>query len=114
MVIGVAAEQVTRLRKEVRRVQGHAFAGNTNATYTVGATAFLMCALWFGLMFDPPTDEALATWVVFQAQTCAYATIKTYLYGVRAWVLARPDPWIFFSYLVSQLSHGVSNLRIQN
>ena len=41
-----------------------------------------------------PTDEALAAFVAFQSQTCTYSSLKTYLYGVRHWVLGNGHEFI--------------------
>lgn len=79
-------------------VESYAFAKNTNATYEVGTKAFLRFALFYCLLaVMPPSDGVLAAFVVFQAGTCKYSTIKTYLFGVRSWVLDHGHDFAPFS-----------------
>ena len=74
-----------RLMKAVHSVQKYSLALNTSATYLT--TAFLRFATYFSMECAPPDDVALAAFIVFQAQTCSFRSLKVYLAGIRHWVL---------------------------
>ena len=64
-------------------------------TYDVGARAYAVFSVFFrpGRPAFPASDEALQHFVTFQSQSCQYSTLKTYLYGVRDFQLARGMPF---------------------
>lgn len=89
-----------RLKKELehrtKEVQRHQHAKNTNYVYNTGVLAYLNLVAFLAVLPLPVEDEILAQFVVFQSATCAYGTLKVYLYGVRAWALNRGfhfKPW---------------------
>jgi hypothetical protein len=78
-----------------------AYAEHTRNTYAAGAKAFILFCLYFQLYpiilgMVAPSDEILAAFVGFQSQTCCYSSLKTYIYGIRHWVLSNGfefKPW---------------------
>jgi hypothetical protein len=60
-------------------------------TYDTGVRAYTRFAAYFRPRVPafPATDEALQAFVSFQAMSCQYGTLKTYLYGLREYHLAR-------------------------
>ena len=70
---------------------------NSLKSYMTGIRAFVSFCLYFGyLVYLPATDEQLAGFVTFMAQTVTPQTIKQYLFGVRALHLVTQSeftPW---------------------
>ena len=94
--MSVAEQDKRALQVRVQRVQERAVASNTRKTYDTGKLAFLRFCIFFGLCCLPPSSTTIASFVVFQSQTCSYATIKVYLAGVRDWVKRNGfvfEPW---------------------
>ena len=79
--------------KRTAQVQKQMFAKNTTAVYGTGVLKLVLFAMWFRFPFSPPTEQTLAAFVVFQSKTCCHASLKVYLYAIRAWVLSRGHPW---------------------
>ena len=66
------------------------------ATYASGLLQFVVFCGAFGLQFLPPEDETLSQFLVFQSASCCVASLKVYVYGIRAFVLQRGfdfKPW---------------------
>ena len=74
-------------------MQKQMYSKNTLATYGTGVLKLILYAMWFRFPFTPPTEETLASFVTFQSRSCCYASLKVYLFAIRAWVLASGHPW---------------------
>jgi hypothetical protein len=81
MVLQEAVMHYTRLH----------LAPGSRHTYDTGVRAYTRFAAYFRPRVPafPATDEALQAFVSFQAMSCQYGTLKTYLYGLREYHLAR-------------------------
>ena len=87
MSVTRAAADHRRLDKKTAHYQAHALAHNTTTTYRTGILALLRFCIYFGFAYLPPTDLTLAKFCTFQSASCSFSSIKTYLFGVREWVL---------------------------
>ena len=85
-----AAAELLALRRMREFYTDLHLAPGSRRTYATGVRAYTRFSLYFrrGLPVFPATDRALEDFVTFQSQTCAYSTLKTYLYGVREYHLS--------------------------
>jgi integrase len=81
----------------VEASQKSALAANTRRTFSTGAKMFILFCLAFKLKPLPLSNLVLCGFVQFQSRTCCYSTIKTYLSGVRDWVLSMGHKWVPWS-----------------
>ena len=81
-------EEMRELDKEHVFYKSSYLSENTCRTYWTGIKAFVLVMLYFGFQpMLPVSDEHLSKFIVFLARSVTMSTIKTYLYGVRAWHL---------------------------
>ena len=83
------------MRSAARRFARLHLSVHSRRTYDVGVMAFTRFATFFrpGEPVFPASDSALQEFVAFQSQSCAYGTLKNYIYGVREYHLAQGLPF---------------------
>ena len=107
--------QLAALRAHGLRLRAMHLADSTRRSYHTGVMAFARFMVYFrpGITLCPASDETLASFVTFQSQSCAYSTLKNYLYGLREYHLARGFPFLPLAerHAVLWTLRGVRRLR---